>query len=296
MAGNAINLPGSAPSESSAPGSGYQHIIQFATKGVQPPSPVYIGVNDSLQLFAFSVNVFGPVLLELRLLLPDGTIQVQEESLTVTTAFTALTKNVRLAEGYLLSVSVSTSNTSVTHGSLFVAVRILRGFPPAGTFAYTLTQGYITPNAALSWPFGTQQFPTDQQGGLRGVSVANPAAGADWSLVVPANLRWSILGVQATLVTNATVANRAPSLQIQDPVGHGYDVTAPGAQAASQTIIWNWTPGGPEKTIVGVDASATLGVPTKVGPAWVIRTVTSLLQAGDQWSTISLVFEEWLDV
>jgi hypothetical protein len=239
--------------------------------------------------------LIGPVLLELRIMRPDGTISVQEESQTITSAFTVFTKNVRLTEGWLLTASVSSGSVSALRGNCYTAVRILRGFPPAGTFAYTLTQGYVTPNSAVSWPGSIMEPPVAGQGMLRGQSVTNPAAGADWSLTVPANVRWSVLSIEATLVTDATAGNRQAFLEIVASGVGLMRITPQTNQAPSQTKTYNWIPGISPATSLGTDNLMSLGVPTKVLQNYVIRTNTLVKAAGDQWSSITLELEEWLD-
>jgi len=48
------------------------------------------------------------------------------------------------------------------------------------------------------------------------VTVANPAAGANFSQTVPANKIWEIQTIHFHLVTSATVASRYPSITIDD--------------------------------------------------------------------------------
>ncbi len=126
------------------------------------------------------------------------------------------------------------------------------------------------------------------------VQVANPAAGADWSVQVPGSEAWDVRSLVATLTTSAVVANRAPRLELAE-VGIVNARFQPGrAPAASQTTRWSLVTGGPSAS----NTSSTVGTwggssELIVWPGQVIQVVTENLDAGDTWTEIALdvIFE-----
>src|SRR5580765_5947487 len=72
-------------------------------------------------------------------------------------------------------------------------------------------------------------------------AVANPAAGADWSVTVPAGHLWELLGITATLTTSAAVANRAAAIVLGDGVNPYLTIPAAVVQAATLAGVYSWS-------------------------------------------------------
>lgn len=127
----------------------------------------------------------------------------------------------------------------------------------------------------------------------RPVAVPAPAAGADWSVKVPGGRLWRLLGGQALFTASAAVANRLLGVQ----------VTASGAlvQANQSTfaVVAAATPTAVYQSgtaLSPANADGTL-VPVTFIPQWLeggdqIGSLTGAIQAGDQYSAITLVIEE----
>lgn len=129
---------------------------------------------------------------------------------------------------------------------------------------------------------------------LKSVQQANPAAGADFSIAVPAGKAWRIKLLHAQLNTSATVATRTVLVQIKDPGGNVVLLlAAPGGQAASLTGHYNIVAGGQQGQVGQVQA-ITMPSNLRLGPGWTISTSTSSIQAADQWSAINMAVEEVL--
>lgn len=127
--------------------------------------------------------------------------------------------------------------------------------------------------------------------GIQVYEVANPAAGSDWSY--PFRFGGRILAVAAQLATSATVANRIPSYQLTDrtgvPITAAY--TSVAATASSTLLV---TPGGtgglgPSGGVLGLSEPFTTFYDTD----WTLKSVTTALQAGDQWSNIRILVHEY---
>lgn len=122
---------------------------------------------------------------------------------------------------------------------------------------------------------------------MKTVTVANPAAGADWVWTVPSSTAWQIQSIRAQLVTSAAVANRTPVLRVTDTAGNiVLDAPATAAQAASATVVYEWVAGVPDQALTGGDLQLELPTGLTLEANWTVQTVTAGIQAGDQWSLI----------
>lgn len=119
-----------------------------------------------------------------------------------------------------------------------------------------------------------------------------PAAGADFSIRVPAGQAWNVRAVRARLITSAVVANRAPDLRVGDQTSIAADFPLGTVLAASLTTDITWV------ADLGVVMVGTVGnrITVPMGPVvlqagWELTSNTALIDVGDQWSAITV----WLD-
>lgn len=129
---------------------------------------------------------------------------------------------------------------------------------------------------------------------VRAIPVPTPAAGSDWSLTVPAGVIWQVLSVRAQLVTDAVVATRVPSLDFVTADGtivvrHPVDST----KVASVSAFFDWMVGYGDHINEGgvVGLSMIADFPLLAG--WAVKTTTFAIDAGDQWSGITVAVREW---
>jgi hypothetical protein len=227
--------------------------------------------------------------ISLRYLDPDGNVLPQFQQFTnVPAQSTPRTFNFRGSEGYVLSATISTPGASA--GAVYVQLEVGRGVGSQDiTEGHLLIGGYPGSFAALGYPQTQPQPPSAGIGITRSVTITTPAAGANWSITVPAGASWTLTSVRATLATSAAVANRVPDLQIKDGSGNiVMDALAGVAQTATLTDTWSWSSGGVTSTVLGASNSVALPWAFRLNPGWVIQQVTTGLQAADQWSGIAL--------
>lgn len=128
----------------------------------------------------------------------------------------------------------------------------------------------------------------------REVVLPNPAAGAEWSTVVPAGVVWELLTARVQLTTSAVVANRSPRIRAQDPDGlntveYGGATTA----AAAQVNTYNWSSGyGATNTNISLHAPLS-SPPAPIFGGWTVKSITGNIDAGDQYATPILLVREW---
>ncbi len=131
-------------------------------------------------------------------------------------------------------------------------------------------------------------------GRIRSITGTDPAAGAEISETIPDRRRWKLQGLIFTLVTDSTIATRSISIVIDDGTTPLYQRPFLATQAASLTYIYsfyNWTDFETQ-----IDSRVFIPLPTfTLSSGFRIRTTTTDLQAGDNFSAPQLLAEEWLD-
>lgn len=144
-------------------------------------------------------------------------------------------------------------------------------------------------------PVGPGQLFVNPDGSLSSViavSVANPAAGSDFSQTLAAP--WTnrlLIQVNGTFATSAVVATRVPRLRVTLGAGGPtiLEATATGTQAASSTNRFIWFPGA---VAVGAGGEIVSPMPNNmVLPIGAVVTCsTANIDAADQWTSVTLTF------
>lgn len=130
---------------------------------------------------------------------------------------------------------------------------------------------------------------------LRIIPVAAPIAGAEVITSVPGGVVWRPLSFITTLVTSAAVANRQPSLVVDDSTTTVMRLPQSGVQAASLTVVSTWANGydlGGGSAVVGVMATSFPDMALPAG--YRLRTLTGLIDVADQYGASALWVEEVL--
>lgn len=119
-----------------------------------------------------------------------------------------------------------------------------------------------------------------------------PAAGTDFTFTIPdAGAVYEIVSIRARFVTSAAVANRAVAVLVKDAAGtevyrEGFDT----AITASLTTIVSFTSGA-VSGLGGISQVKAVTLPLPEGPylpRFTISSVTTLIDAADQWSQIAV--------
>jgi hypothetical protein len=278
--------------------SGTSSAIAFAFQGVQPPSLLYVDVDDQLILQAASSQTAEVVTVNVRLLLPNGRLEDMQFPIRPANTRTVLRQSFALAQGYILSVS-AVAAVAATRGQTFLRVATQRSASGAGNPAQMLFADYVTTQATSAYPNGRILAPTEGPGLVQAFTVANPAAGVDWSQTVPVNSRWRVRSWNATFTASAAAGNRSVAALLSGPAGALWQLSALVNVIASSVTLFS---AGGIVPYTGINTSL-LGLPL---PPDLILTGSSLIPtvlgtqtfgilAGDQWSAIHLLIEEWLD-
>lgn len=123
---------------------------------------------------------------------------------------------------------------------------------------------------------------------------ANPAAGATFTQKVPGNREFRIVAARFSLATSAQVANRAPSLIVQDGDGNEMArIESQGSIAASSTAVVTFARGLGSAYGGGAGAQV-VGLPDLfLPPLFSIVLGATALQTSDQLSGIRLWWESF---
>jgi hypothetical protein len=159
-----------------------------------------------------------------------------------------------------------------------------------GLRLYKLCEGWVWDVGGISYPGPSSQGPFAGKAPVAEVTVANPAAGANMSVLPSSSQYWEVHSVSFRLVTDANVANRRVALRLNDVgsvmLGRWVGSTD---QAASLTRDYVFT----YAANIAVESENNIlhiNMPQDLVVAQTNRLVTSItnIQAGDQISNIRI--------
>ena len=125
-----------------------------------------------------------------------------------------------------------------------------------------------------------------------------PAVGTDWTYTVPTNAQQLVTSCRGTLTTSATAANRIVALIADDGTPVEVAPVASQTQTASQAVTYTWCHGCPVQflaPLVGnLQSFSPLPSQLELMEGQRLRTVTTNIQAGDQWSAVVCKMQHWV--
>lgn len=275
--------------------SDYQRLVYYKRHRVPPPFQFYVEVDDFILLRSVSPTAATTVTLTIRFMTPDGDLQaMQFQNTSPINVTTFTTQTIKGVEGWILSATVDAPGTQ--RGQCFVSVEISRGGGSADVaLGAVILQGYPSFVGALGYPGSLVVAPTDGRGLLRMISIGNPPAGAEFSTAVPAGRQWILRAVRMQLQTAVAVANRDPSLFVDDGAGNIMAQSVdPTVIAASLTVALSWGAGFAVQAGTVVHSLPWL-FECRLLPGWTIQTSTNAIQGADQYSLIRLMVEEFVN-
>lgn len=272
----------------------YNALVHYTRFHIEPYPAVYVTQDDIILAKVWSPGATSAVNISVRMQMPDGRIVASFYTYSFSTVgATPAQQVVDQNEGFILSATVETPG--VPYGQCFVQLQIVRGRGTGDQCAgQLLTSGYPGSGAAIGFPQTPAIVPSAGAGVTAATTVANPAAGADWTYPVPAGVQQTLISVRAVLTTSAAVANRFPVLRITSPTGQILaDVSALAAQTASTTVTYVWMAGAPANNVNNVQ-QMTLPNGLRLLGGSTMQTITSGIAAGDQWSAITITYTQFI--
>lgn len=264
---------------------------------VQPLSIEYV-TRDSYLLITTLANTPGTIItVGARILLPDGKTKLCVWTSAATVSGSKTLTVQPLVEGFLLSVTVTAVPTTppLYKGDTYVQVQLQYGATPAVNIYRKLIGGYVTTGPCLGWPEDVPVSSVDGMGVLTANTVGAPAAGADWSLYFSAFCYTQFLSASATLTTSSTAATRIPVIQLLAASGAIMWGLGPATgQAASTTVRYSIGAGGALGTDAAGNAFIAFPYYAMIEGNGGVKSVTTNLQSGDQWSAIQFSYITWV--
>jgi len=271
----------------------YGPVEHFKRWHVSPPTLQYIEVDDTLVLSTYAFGATPPINLSLRVLRADGVIIpyfIPQMSLGSPSAPT-VTKQGGIG-GFILSATISCPAAAA--GQVYAVLEIQRGQGSGDlTMGTVLAAG--TPNKFndVCYPTMPPLNPEALPGYPMVLTVANPAAGADWTYTPAAGTHVTIKNIHAQFVSAAGGPTRSSHIKVLSGATVGADLEANLGIAGGLTVNFNWGHGLPlantalDQTIIFVPFPLN----QRIVPGMSIATATAGIQAGDQWSAIALDLE-----
>lgn len=133
-----------------------------------------------------------------------------------------------------------------------------------------------------------------RHGRIRSITGTNPAANTEISETVPDRRRWILRAIRFSLASDANGANRYPVLLIDDGSDIVFASETSTAQVANSTLFYNYADFGSWHSPASNQFCLPLP-PIPLGPGFRIRTTTTNLQVGDDYSAPQMLIEEWID-
>jgi len=268
--------------------------VGFEEARAAPPSPVYVGVDDRIYMRGASVGGSHTLRISGRVLLPDGIVVPFVETLS-TTGATFSISTFRIPEGFLLSLAAALVSAATPSGIVWVEIGILRGRPADYQTAQILISAAPSSSSSVSWPPGIHRLSVDEPGHIVVAANSDAAAGAEFSVSVPATQRWRLDAIRLPFVTDATVANRSPRIEFVTGATILWRSRPFDVQAASTTRTYNWARGVTYAQAPLVNEYQGDLPDVLLPPSTIIRTATDLIQVGDDYGTGGTFRRAWFD-
>jgi hypothetical protein len=257
---------------------------------------VYLTGEDQLRVTVLNAAAAVRVQLSGRLLNTSGEIVPYSHDFLPSTDRSVATMTRSIGEGWLLEASVKTIAGAPLIGQCYAILSIVRGSTGNQVDLSTLGAGYVTAVQRLAWPGAGFQSSLDGGGALRSITGAVPAAGAEVSETVPTGARWELISFAALLTTSATVSNRSANHTLDDGANIYFRADSNLAHAASIALLYVLaTCFTIPSSTNGLAYQKPLPPNIRLGAGHRIRTQTTNLQAGDQWSAVQYLVREWIE-
>lgn len=288
----ASELPSSQPS---SPAEIRAKGLTWAVDGVQPVAAQYVRIGHRLFIRLNGTLTDVRVIVSAFLQRIDGHVDEINRELTGDSTGDGINEAIDLDEGFLLAVGATTDTNAAVGGSLFCTVALIRGTATFFIAPHILISRYLLFDQFVGWPGHSLQNSIEGPGGLVLDTTAAPPAGDEMEVTVPVNERWRLQSGLVTLTTDGTAAMRIPRIQIEVGGNRVFRALAENTVTASLTRILTFSSGASLSPATVADDIIPLPVNLYLPGGAIIKTVTSNLQTGDQYSAANLLVEKWFE-
>jgi hypothetical protein len=267
--------------------------VDWAENNIQPPTNLFIAPEDHLVFQVLSPVAGGDVRCTGVMLLENGRVSAFERAIITTGAVSFDSLIFNPGTGFLLHLAVWVATGATKPGLLYVQLGVRHDLTPPVVIDNQLIAGYPQDAYSLQWPIGVQSPPRSGHGNARSITVADPAAGAAAISTSPITIMRRVHAGSITLTTSAAAANRQVFVQIDNGTNVLFRGTADNNQVASTALLYSfgncgYTQPAPNSGVVGIGIP-----PIALFSGYRILITAVNLQAGDQFSGLSLAVEDW---
>jgi hypothetical protein len=265
--------------------------------------PELVLIGDSFLKFTIVSSIAGTFHMNYEIRTASGVYKYGQEELVVSAAQalarTQISVLSTLMPGVLSKVRVSTLSGAPMRGQTFVTVELQKSNDLLPQASEILISNYVTRFAAVSFPGSAVIASTDGAGFPYTLAVANPGAGSDFTLSIPVNTLWQLTGIIATLTTSAGVANRQTQFSLKAGTGSVTMLTGL-SPVMTAGLIYNFVvsptvnPSMNNQPVAQFNWYLTQPFPFPMSAGGGIQSITTGIQAGDQWSGIGFNVTEWI--
>jgi len=220
-----------------------------------------------------------------------------ERTFTNSTPNSSQTDTFNLTSGTLISLCVRDTNRALDWGTTHITLGITRSIPKLGiTFIPDILQlatGYISRSHQVSYPIGSNLPILASHGLHRTEIIPNPSPGRNFTFNIATNHIRKLTGIRFLFTSDSNAINRAVLIEITDGTNIIFTTSFISTQAASLAIVYN--------AFFGINDRGTLllrqwiSIPSITLPKGsTIRSLTSNLQVGDQYSDIVILTEDFI--
>lgn len=264
--------------------------VRFDNQSVQPPSPVYIQLNDQVSCTVMNHLASFPVTVRMRILRADGEVVPVELFFPMSAADSQSVQTPVLCEGFLLSICCTTNISSLGALPPLVHIELQRPGTSGMTAHIPLLSGYVGTNHPPGFVGGVETQRYAGPGFQVVDQFAAPAAGADWFISPATRLQCQIRCIGVTLVTSAAVGNRTLTFNISVGVKKPWQISLATAQTASTTVRYVFIPGLGAPALVNGIYQVPLPPDTSLTVGENLNAVTGGLDVADQWSAQDVAY------
>lgn len=232
--------------------------------------------------------------IEARVMDLEGRIHHHRFSHTPNTDRSSARSEFRVGAGLLVGVGVAATAGSPKRGQTFFCLFLSRDAAAPNNLMVPLTADYVVSGVALGWPGAPLRSSVEGPGIIRQFTGTNPGAGAEILEAVPTGARWRLLGMRFKLVTDANVVVRVVRMTIDD--GANVIVVSGPSTTQSENIAFDYHVS--RSTVIpnnAADRFINMAADIFMMAGFRIRTSTGGIQAGDIFSEVQLLVEEWIE-
>lgn len=267
---------------------------------VATPFQYVLTGEDNLRVTV--INSVANVIVKIRgRMLVQETDAVQAIALDVVPVATGgeTVRELPLGAGVLLNLHARASQQSVQRGQMFVQIEIIRGAGTAAETLATLLSGYVGSWGGRAWPGSALEAPDEGPGVIRTIAGALGSGVMGAAIDVPIYTRWKILSAFTSLTTDATPGTRRVLFVAEQQGLIVVESQTSIDQAPTTGANHCWMPACPQPLNSGV-VFGQGGLPTELfltnlnfGVPSRVYGFTAGGAAGDSWTPMQLLVEEW---